>query len=68
MVYKRKTKDVWEVLGWYSSYYGWECVNTVTTTEYDAREALKTYCVNESKVPFKLRKYRVRVDNTTTHV
>jgi hypothetical protein len=58
MVYTRKTKDVWAIMGNYG--YGWEEV-TAEDTKKDAIEQLKTYRDNEN-YPFKIKKYREKLN------
>ena len=57
MVYTRKTKDEFNILGFYYS-YGWECV-TSEDTRKEARERLKEYRENEPNTSFKLQVKRV---------
>lgn len=61
-MYKRKTRDEWQVQGLYSSQYGYECVDVLNTRK-EAWESLKAYRENEGGVSFKIVKKRVRIDN-----
>ncbi len=59
-MYKRLTRDEWQVMGYYSSQYGYECVDTLNTRT-EARDSLKAYRENERGVSFKIVKKRVRL-------
>lgn len=57
-MYKRKTRDIWEVQGNYG--YGWDMV----TTEESHKEAiamLKCYQENERNYPHRIVKKRERI-------
>ena len=60
MGYIRKTKDIWEIQGYYGHEYGWECVTTEETRQ-EARQRLKEYRDNE-RYPFRLVKKRERIE------
>lgn len=60
-MYKRKTRDEWQVQGYYSSQYGYECVDALNSC-IEAKESLKVYRENEKGISFKIVKKRVRVD------
>lgn len=59
-MYKRSTRDEWQVQGLYSSQYGYECVDTLDTRS-EAKESLKVYRENERGVSFKIVKKRVKL-------
>lgn len=59
-MYKRLTRDEWQVMGYYGSQYGYECVDTLNT-RLDAKASLKLYRENERGVSFKIVKKRVRL-------
>jgi hypothetical protein len=59
MTYQRKTRDVFDVEGFYAA--GWECV-TGAETRKEAREYLKDYRQNEPDTAFRIRKYRERIE------
>ncbi len=60
-MYKRKTRDVWEIQGYYGDQYGYEVV-TIGETWTEAKELLKCYRENES-VPFKIVKKREKIES-----
>lgn len=64
MAYKRITRDMYDVEGWYNqgARYGWE---TVTTEESrsEACARLREYRDNEPGTAFRLRHYRERIDS-----
>ena len=57
-MYKRKTRDEWEVQGNYG--YGWEMVTTENTRK-EARAQLKCYRENESGTAHRIKMVRVPV-------
>ena len=59
-MYKRLTRDEWQVMGLYTPQYGYECVDTLNT-RLEARDSLKAYRENERGVSFKIVKKRVRL-------
>jgi hypothetical protein len=59
MARQRKTRDVWEVMGYYA--HGWECV-TAESSSKDARQAARVYRENEPGTPFKIVKKRERIE------
>lgn len=61
-MYKRKTRDEWQVMGDYGYGHGFECVDTLNTRT-EAKDSLKVYRENEMGVSFKIVKKRVRIDN-----
>jgi hypothetical protein len=58
-MYIRKTKDEFEIQGYYSDQYGWEMV-TAEETWKAAKEMLKCYRDNEPGIPFRIKKVRVK--------
>jgi hypothetical protein len=60
MAYVRKTRDEWQIHGWYGSLYGWEEVSV-----YDSRKEaivdLRIYRESERGIAFKLIKCRVKI-------
>ena len=61
MAYIRKTRDEWEVQGYYGSEYGWETV-TAADTLTEARDYLRDHRENEKGVSFRLKKKRVKLE------
>lgn len=61
MTYKRKTRDTWEIQGYYSGQYGWECVYTATSFS-EAKSIVKDYRNNEP-YPFRIVYKRERILN-----
>ena len=59
MTYQRKTRDLFDVEGFYS--YGWEVV-TCEETRSEARERLKEYRQNEPGNSFRIRRYREKIE------
>ena len=57
-MYKRKTKDEWEIQGNYG--HGWEMVTTEETYR-QAREQLKCYRENEPGTPHRIKCVRVAI-------
>lgn len=57
-MYKRKTRDEWEVQGLYNG--EWECVTTEDTLK-GAKDMLKCYNENETRYPHRIHKVRVRI-------
>ena len=60
MTYQRKTKDVFEIQGYYGSQYGWECVTTEETWK-EAMTNLRLYRENEP-YSFRCRIKRVPIE------
>ncbi len=60
MAYTRKTKDVFEIQGYYGIDYGWEYLCEEDTYP-KARERLKEYNENEMGVQHRIRKRRVKI-------
>ena len=58
MAYKRATKDVFEVQGFYN---GWECV-TAADTRKEAFCYLKDYRLNEPSTEFRIKTVRERIE------
>lgn len=60
MAYVRYYREEWqyEIQGFYSKEYGYECVTTETTI-LDAREQLACYRENEPGISFRMKKVRV---------
>lgn len=56
MAYKRKTRDLWEIEGYYQ---GWEVV-TVEDTIKEAKQRLKEYRENETGTMFKMVKRHIK--------
>ena len=61
MLYKRKTRDVWDVQQWTGPPYGWE---TVTCEERltEARERRKEYRENQPEYPVRIKLTRERIE------
>lgn len=59
MAYIRKTRDEYEIQGYYSTEYGWETVCTEENMR-DAKRTLKLYRENEP-YEFRIRKHRVPI-------
>ena len=59
MAYTRKTKDLWDIEGYYAG--GWEAV-TCEESWKAAREQVKAYRENERGTSFRVRKYREKVE------
>lgn len=60
-MYKRLTRDEWQVQGNYGYGHGYECVDTVNT-RIEAKESLKVYRENERGVSFKIVKKWVKIE------
>lgn len=60
MAYVRKTKDEYQVQGYYDEAYGWERVTT-EDTRADAIRTLTDYLDNEPNIRFRIVKRRVPV-------
>lgn len=60
-MYKRLTRDEWQVMGLYSSQYGYEAVDTLNTRK-EAKNSLKVYRENERGVSFKMVKKRAKIE------
>lgn len=58
-MYKRKTRDEWQVVGNYGYGHGYECVDTLDTRSA-AKESFRLYRENERGVSFKIVKKRVK--------
>lgn len=58
MAYQRKTKDVWEVQGFY--YGEWECLTTEETRS-EAIAQKKCYDENERGFPHRIKQVRERL-------
>lgn len=58
MAYTRKTRDIYDIYGFY--YGTWECVTTEETRK-EARDQVKTYRENERGTAFKVVKKREKV-------
>jgi hypothetical protein len=61
MAYKRKTVDEYDIEADYGYGDGWEIV-TCEATYKDAVRAVKEYRQNETLVPFRIRKHRVKIE------
>ena len=59
-MYKRLTRDEWQVMGYYGSQYGFECVDRLNTRK-EANESRANYRENEHGVRFIIVKKRVRI-------
>ena len=59
MAYQRKTRDEWEVQGYYG--YGWERVTTEESLS-NAKEMRRCYDENEPQYLHRIVKKRVRID------
>lgn len=62
MAYVRKTRDEFEVQGYYAG--GWECVTTEDTRK-EARARLKEYRENEPGTAFRRKTIRVKIEAST---
>lgn len=60
-MYKRKTKDEYEVQGNYGYGHGWEMV-TCEETRKGAKERLKEYRDNDPGNPYRLVHKRVKIE------
>lgn len=60
MAYVRKTKDEYEIQGYYGSTYGYETVTTEKTWK-EAKAQIKCYRENEPGIDFRIQKKRVRI-------
>lgn len=58
-MYVRKTKDEYEIQGYYGGQYGWECVTTEETWK-EAKEQVKCYRDNEP-YSFRIRTKRIPI-------
>ncbi len=58
--YTRKTRDEYEVQGYYGQQYGWECV-TGAENRREAQEHRREYRENEPGTAFRIKKMRVPV-------
>lgn len=61
MTYTRKTRDEYQVQGYYGPQYGCEEV-TAEETYKEAKQRLKEYRENEPGVPFKIIKKRIKIE------
>jgi hypothetical protein len=60
-MYKRKTKDVWEVIGDYGYGYGND-VLTIEATRKDALQQMQCYVENDRQLKsIQIKKRRVRI-------
>ena len=59
-MYKRKTKDIYEI--WTNYGYGWEC-ETRATTYAEAKQDYKAYREN-TNAQIKIKKRRERLEDT----
>jgi len=59
MAYKRKTRDLWDVEGYYAG--GWEAV-TCEESRSEAKARLKEYRENDPGTSYRLRKYREKIE------
>jgi len=60
-MYKRKTKDVWQVQQYTGGQYGWETVVTEQTYR-EARERLKEYRENQPEYPARIHLAREKIE------
>ena len=60
MAYTRKTKDLYDIEGYYPG-SGWECL-TCEETRTEARARLKEYRENAPGTAYRIRKYRERIE------
>lgn len=60
MTYKRKTRDLFDILQYTGPAYGWEVVNTEETRE-DGRRSRREYRENQPEYPVKMVKRRERI-------
>lgn len=67
MAYKRKTRDEFEIQGYYAPEIGWECICTVDT-RIEARTQLKDYNMNEPMYPHRIKKRRVKIEDVRQEV
>ncbi len=59
MAYVRKTRDEYELEGWYKESGAWEYIVTAEDMK-DARGLIKCYRENDPR-PYRIRKRRVRI-------
>lgn len=64
MAYKRKTRDEYQIQGYYSSTYGYEEVCSEATFS-EAKQTLKDYRENEPVIGFRIVKKRVKIEGGT---
>jgi hypothetical protein len=62
IMYKRKTRDEWEIQGYYGG-DGWEAVTT-EETRAAARDQLKCYNNNEPNIAHRIKKIRIKIEVT----
>lgn len=62
MAYTRKTRDVFELEGYYQP-YGWELL-TAEETRTEIRQRRQEYRDNEPGTPLRIRKRRERIEQT----
>lgn len=60
MAYVRKTKDEYQLLSYYGSVYGWECILT-EDSQSEARKRKKEYMENQPEYPYRIKKVRVPI-------
>ena len=60
MKYIRKTRDVYEIQGYYSPQYGYECVTSEETYK-EAKLRLREYRDNETNVSFRIKLKREKI-------
>ena len=60
-MYKRKTRDIWDIKGDYGYGNGFEIVTSATSWS-KARSLIKDYRMNEPGVPFKFVKTREKIE------
>lgn len=65
MSYQRKTRDVWEVQGFYCG--EWECLTTEETRS-EAVAQKKCYDENERSVPHRIKQVRERIGEVKENV
>ena len=58
-MYKRKTRDVWSVEGYYCGEWEEVCEED---SKKEAYQRLREYNENETKYPHRVRKHRVRIE------
>ena len=66
MTYIRKTRDVYEVQGYYVAGYGWECVCSEDTRR-DAMQRLREYRENEPQYSHRLVMKREPLTDSFSH-
>ncbi len=61
MKYIRKTRDIYEIQGFYSPQYGYECVTSEETYK-EAKLRLKEYRDNELGISFRIKIVREKIE------